>query len=168
MRKTVQYLRLYEALTYLKRERGINQQKLAELMGTSQPAISRNLQTAQAGALNLDFVHGMNTAVGKIFNVEYIVNGTGSLLSNDKSAPEPAVESAEGLIGLAARLIGEVEQIRHELQEERAETHRLNRELQRTLSMLSVYVRPESGDALPMAAEPSAKPYNKKKPMKKE
>ena len=164
MEKSLQYLRLYEALTHLKRERGINQTKLAELMGTSQSAISRNLQTAQAGALNLDFVINMNSAVGKIFNVAYIVNGTGGLLADEATpTPEPAplTDAAAGIVELAARLVAEVEALRKELEAERRALAHEREELRFTMELLRMSIK-QDDNAFPVAAESAPEALVKK------
>ncbi len=116
MEKNAQQMRLVEALTYLKRQRKITQAKLAEMMGTSQAAISRNVTTAGMREINKEFLAAMNSCVGNIFNLDYIVNGRGELLSTapaEEQKTEP--KGNNSIMELYAQLIHEVEQLRTEL-----------------------------------------------------
>ena len=116
MEKNAQQMRLVEALTYLKRQRKITQAKLAEMMGTSQAAISRNVTTAGMREINKEFLAAMNSCVGNIFNLDYIVNGRGELLSTapaEEQKTEP--NGNNSIMELYAQLIHEVEQLRTEL-----------------------------------------------------
>ena len=139
MVKNLQFIRLQEALSYLKRKEKINQQKLAELMGTSQTTISRNIKLANEGNLNEDFVINMNNSVGNIFNLDYIINGHGELFrqkesqaTEPKSHAEPLSlqDGVESLLTLASQLIKENESLRRDLQESIREVHALADHLQ--------------------------------------
>ena len=105
-------IRLAEVLNYLKREKGITQQKLARLMGSTQTTISRNLRMAQEGNINKSFVFNMNAAVGNIFNVDYILTGEGTLF-----AQKPQ-EKVPDIIDLCSRLVSEVEELRKDVRKQ--------------------------------------------------
>ena len=105
-------IRLAEALNYLKREKGITQQELARLMGSTQTTISRNLRMAQEGNINKSFVFNMNAAVGNIFNVDYILTGEGSLF---EQKPQ---EKVPDIIDLCSRLVSEVEELRKDVRKQ--------------------------------------------------
>ena len=147
MSKDIQYLRLQEALSHLKRKSGITQQKLAEMMGSTQTTISRNLSLAADGNANEDFVCRMNNAVGNIFDVNYIINGVGTLFVEQSthipSEQNTKTTSEASLIELAATLIKEVEGMRQQLTvereaiaKERDDLRALMSEIQATLNKL--------------------------------
>lgn len=161
MSKDVQFIRLSEALGYLKRKHGITQTKLAEMMGTTQTTVSRNLSLASAGTINESFVINMNESVGNIFDTNYIVNGSGSLLSpeaNKHAKNEPTDDkNAATLIELAASLIKEVEGLRQQLNSEREAISKERAELHTILAKLrtSNYQIQTPSDAYLTAAEPN-------------
>ena len=67
--------RLKEAFKYLEFNKGIKQKDVAFLMKSSEPTISRNINAAGDGRINMDFLIKFNAAVGNIFNIQYIVDG---------------------------------------------------------------------------------------------
>lgn len=160
MSKDVQFIRLSEALGYLKRKHGINQQKLAEMMGTTQTTVSRNLNAASDGAINENFVIHMNEAVGNIFDTNYIVNGVGMLLSSDENkqkAEHSDDKNSATLIELAASLIKEVEGLRQQLNAEREAISKERAELHALIAKLNTsnyQIQTPSGAYL-TAAEPN-------------
>lgn len=142
MVKNLQFIRLQEALSHLKRKEKINQQKLAELMGTSQTTISRNIKLANEGNLNEDFVINMNASVGNIFNLDYIINGHGELFSPKESQatkptsstePLSLQDGVESLLTLASQLIKENESLRRDLQASIHENKALHDQLQSSI-----------------------------------
>ena len=72
--------RLKEAFIYLKVERKLDQKAVAVLMNTSETTISRNISAAGDGRVNTDFLIRLNNAVGNVFNIQYIIDGSWSLV----------------------------------------------------------------------------------------
>ena len=168
------YLRLYEAFMYLKRELGINQTILAQKIGVSQTTVSRQLNTADLGTISTEFLFRMNSTFDGIFNLDYIVNGTGSLLVADGEASSPAPSSepapapsttSDRMVELCASLAQDLESVRRTmadtLSQLRAELHearRMNAQMRAALLSLGHPIPyPDNIPVAPaMAAEPSA------------
>ena len=131
METNVQQTRLIEALTYLKRYKNITQAKLAEMMGTTQTSISRNIAASGIREINKDFIASMNLCVGNIFNLDYIINGRGKLLvsesKNEKN--DDTSEYTPNIIELYAQLIKEVEALRSDLTSELQQVRDLRTQL---------------------------------------
>lgn len=161
------YLRLYEAFMYLKRELGINQTILAQKIGVSQTTVSRQLNTADLGTISTEFLFRMNSTFDGIFNLDYIVNGTGSLLVADgeASSPAPASEPApapsttsDRMVELCASLAQDLESVRRTmadtLSQLRAELHearRMNAQMRATLLSLGHNAPYPEDDTAPTA-----------------
>lgn len=173
MAHSAMYLRLFEAFMYLKRERGINQTVLAQKVGVSQTTVSRQLSTAETGSISTEFLFRMNDAFGGIFNLDYIVNGTGSLLADDGAAPSlapvpepaPAAPTAsDRMVELCASLASDLESVRRSLLDtvsalriELAEARKLNASMRAALATLGHPFPDEADDVIPsIAAEPGA------------
>ena len=71
-----------------------------------------------------------------VFNLDYLLNGRGALLAEQKKAAEPPNDPTADLVDLCARVIKEVEYLRKQLTEEIAEVHTLRLELSATLHQL--------------------------------
>lgn len=107
--------RLKEAFNYLKVERKLDQKDVAALMNTTETTVSRNLNAAGEGRVNADFLIRLNNAVGNIFNIQYIIDGSGSLLEKTGQTAGRERRGDESLSELVARLIDEVESLRQQL-----------------------------------------------------
>ena len=79
--------RLKEAFSYLKVERKLDQKAVAALMNTSETTISRNISAAGDERVNTDFLIRLNNAVGNVFNIQYIIDGT-ALIGHVATIPE--------------------------------------------------------------------------------
>lgn len=133
--------RLKEAFNYLETKKSLKQKDVARLMGTSETTISRNIASAGDGRINTDFLIKLNESVGNTFNIQYIIDGTGSLFA----APSTPIDEerkinetmqAASLIDLSASLIKEVESLRLQLTKEIEETRALRTQLTSVLSSL--------------------------------
>ena len=150
-------IRLAEALNYLKREKGITQQELARLMGSTQTTISRNLRMAQEGNINKSFVFNMNAAVGNIFNVDYILTGEGSLF---EQKPQ---EKVPDIIDLCSRLVSEVEELRKDVRKQFDEVAEMRDSLREERKAMTQLIQQLAALAQPQKGytyQPPKKPQN--------
>lgn len=89
-------VRLTELFNWLKTNKKLRQKDVARMMGTSETSVSRNIRAAGDGRANVDFLVQLNNAFDGIFNIDYILNGTGELLSSKdddiKTATDKAVD----------------------------------------------------------------------------
>lgn len=130
-------LRLKEALRWLKTNKNMEQKDVAVTMGTSETTVSRNIRAALDGRPNADFILKLSEATGVSFNLQYIVNGTGTLLAQQKEAePTPVSPATDNILELHAQMIRRVDDLRQELHQELLAIRQLKDELRATLSEL--------------------------------
>lgn len=130
-------LRLKEALRWLKTNKNMEQKDVAVTMGTSETTVSRNIRAALDGRPNADFILKLSEATGVSFNLQYIVNGTGTLLAQNKEAePTPVSPATDNLLELHAQMIRHVDDLRQELHQELLAIRQLKDELRATLQEL--------------------------------
>lgn len=128
-------LRLKEALRWLKTNKNMEQKDVAITMGTSETTVSRNIRAALDGRPNADFILKMSEATGVSFNLQYIVNGTGSLLAQqEKKEPTTANPATDNILELHAQMIRRVDDLRQELHQELSEVQSLRQSLHQELS----------------------------------
>lgn len=144
-------LRLKEALRWLKTNKNMEQKDVAVTMGTSETTVSRNIRAALDGRPNADFILKLSEATGVSFNLQYIVNGTGTLLATQhkEAEPTPVSPATDNLLELHASLLRHVDDLRQELHQELLAIRQLKDELRATLSELKSTTTHEYG----MAAE---------------
>lgn len=127
-------LRLKEALRWLKTNKNMEQKDVAVTMGTSETTVSRNIRAALDGRPNADFILKMSEATGVSFNLQYIVNGTGTLLAQQKEAePTPVSPATDNMLELHAQMIRRIDDLRQELHDELMEVRQLKDELRQFL-----------------------------------
>ena len=107
--------RLKEAFNYLKVERKLDQKGVAALMNTTETTVSRNLNAAGEGRVNTDFLIRLNNAVGNVFNIQYIIDGSGNLIEDTGQNAVMKRRGDESLAEMVAGLIDDVESIRRQL-----------------------------------------------------
>ena len=130
-------LRLKEALRWLKTNKNMEQKDVAVTMGTSETTVSRNIRAALDGRPNADFILKLSEATGVSFNLQYIVNGTGTLLAQqEKAEPTPASPATDNILELHAQMIRRVDDLRQELHDELIEIRQLKDELRQFLYQL--------------------------------
>ena len=128
-------LRLKEALRWLKTNRNMEQKDVAVTMGTSETTVSRNIRAALDGRPNADFILKLSEATGVSFNLQYIVNGTGTLLAQqEKAEPTPVSPATDNLLELHAQMLRRVDDLRQELHQELLAIRALKDELRTTLA----------------------------------
>lgn len=127
-------LRLKEALRWLKTNKNMEQKDVAVTMGTSETTVSRNIRAALDGRPNADFILKLSEATGVSFNLQYIVNGTGTLLAQQNVAePTPVSPATDNILELHAQMIRRVDDLRQELHDELMEVRQLKDELRQFL-----------------------------------
>lgn len=121
--------RLKEVYAYLRRNKGIYYQKdFADAIGMQRPGVSAAMNGNEA-YLTDNLFKKICYTYPNIFNIDYLLTGEGSLLMAEQPATaSKEKEDAACLIELAAKLIKEVEALRHELQEELAEVRALRQQ----------------------------------------
>ena len=130
-------LRLKEALRWLKTNKNMEQKDVAVTMGTSETTVSRNIRAALDGRPNADFILKLSEATGVSFNLQYIVNGTGTLLTpQEKAEPTPASPAIDNILELHAQMIRRVDDLRQELHQELLAIRQLKDELRATIAEL--------------------------------
>ncbi len=143
-------LRLKEALRWLKTNKNMEQKDVAVTIGTSETTVSRNIRAALDGRPNADFILKLSEATGVPFNLQYIVNGTGTLLAQqEKAEPTPVSPATDNILELHAQMIRRVDDLRQELHQELLAIRQLKDELRATLAELKSTTTHEYG----MAAE---------------
>ena len=130
-------LRLKEALRWLKTNKNMEQKDVAVTMGTSETTVSRNIRAALDGRPNADFILKLSEATGVSFNLQYIVNGTGTLLTpQEKAEPTFASPAIDNILELHAQMIRRVDDLRQELHQELLAVRELKDELRATIAEL--------------------------------
>jgi hypothetical protein len=72
-----------------------------------------------------------------VFNLDYLLTGTGTLLATkEKAEPTPVSPATDNLLELHAQMIRRVDDLRQELHDELMEVRQLKDELRATLSEL--------------------------------
>ena len=144
-------LRLKEALRWLKTNKNMEQKDVAVIMGTSETTVSRNIRAALDGRPNADFILKLSEATGVSFSLQYIVNGTGTLLAQqEKAEPTPVSPATDNILELHAQMIRRVDDLRQELHQELLALRQLKDELRDTIDE---FQRSNYRD-IGMAAEP--------------
>ena len=81
------YLRMKQAIQWLKRERNMLQRDIAEKMGMSEVSFSRGLERVQVKN-DEKFVIKFYQATGEIFSLDWLLNGTGDKFASEEKPQE--------------------------------------------------------------------------------
>lgn len=121
------YLRIKQAIEWLKANKGMQQKDIAQSMGMAEASFSRGLKRC-AERYDSDFVIKFHQATKGMFSLDWLLEGTGSMFPDDtdKSSAEPNADILE----LYAQRIRLVDDLRASLKEELAAVHALRTELQ--------------------------------------
>ena len=90
MPETKLYIRVKQALTWLKRNKGILQKDIADKMGMAEASFTRALARVKEKN-DEDFVISFHSAVKDFISLDYLLTGRGTLLA-DHEQPAGAVE----------------------------------------------------------------------------
>ena len=84
------YIRVKQALTWLKRNKGLLQKDIANSMGMAEASFTRGIMRLKEKR-DEDFVIKFHSAVSEYISLDYLLNGTGELIAgkNKEVRPEP-------------------------------------------------------------------------------
>ena len=80
-------LRMKQALEWLKRNKGMIQKTIAEMMGISEVTFSRSLSKL-AEKFDADFIISFNQSTGNHFNLDWLLYGEGEMIINQHNTSE--------------------------------------------------------------------------------
>ena len=129
--------RLNEAYKYLYAFHGIaSKTALADKLKVQRTGLSAALNGSKANLTDNLFMK-ICAAFPGVFNLDYLLTGTGTLLAQQKEAePTPASPATDNLLELHASLLRHVDDLRQELHQELLAIRQLKDELRATLSEL--------------------------------
>ena len=111
------YIRVKQALTWLKRNKGILQKDIADKMGIAEASFTRALARIKEKQ-DEDFVISFHSAVSNYISLEYLLHGEGTLTGEStRHAPiEPAVPDMSSVFNSALAKADEtIESLKREL-----------------------------------------------------
>lgn len=85
------YIRVKQALTWLKRNKGILQKDIADKMGMAEASFTRGLARIKEKR-DEDFVIKFHSAVSSYISLGYLLNGEGELVADGSKATSKTVE----------------------------------------------------------------------------
>jgi transcriptional regulator with XRE-family HTH domain len=142
--------RLKEAYDYLRYQHGIHtQMEMANALQITRSSFSAAMNGNEKYLTKSLFMK-ICAAFPGVFNLDYLLTGTGTLLAQqEKAEPTPVSPATDNLLELHAQMIRRVDDLRHELHQELLAIRELKDELRATLSELKSTTTYEYG----MAAE---------------
>ena len=129
--------RLKEAYDYLRYQHGIHtQMEMANALQITRSSFSAAMNGNEKYLTKSLFMK-ICAAFPGVFNLDYLLTGTGTLLATkEKTEPTPVSPATDNLLELHAQMIRHVDDLRHELHDELMEVRQLKDELRATLSEL--------------------------------
>lgn len=142
--------RLKEAYDYLRYQHGIHTQiDMANALQVTRPSFSAAMNGNEKYLTKSLFMK-ICAAFPGVFNLDYLLNGTGTLLAQqEKAEPTPVSPATDNLLELHAQMLRRVDDLRQELHQELLAIRALKDELRTTLAELKQSNTHEYG----MAAE---------------
>ena len=131
---TGKHERLKEAYDYLRYQHGIHTQiDMANALQVTRSSFSAAMNGNEK-YLTKSFFMKICAAFPGVFNLDYLLTGTGTLLAQQKEAePTPASPATDNLLELHASLLRHVDDLRQELHQELIAIRELKDELRATL-----------------------------------
>lgn len=154
------YVRIKQALTWLKRNKGMLQKDIANNMGMAEASFTRALARIKEKN-DEDFIISFHSVVSEFISLDYLLHGKGTLtIETEKPINSSIDEPTANLIEMYAQRIRLVDDLRQSLKEELAEVRELRNELQQvrddlkesTMRLSKIIKEMNSGYGL-MAAE---------------
>lgn len=129
--------RLKEAYDYLRYQHGIHtQMEMANALQITRSSFSAAMNGNEKYLTKSLFMK-ICAAFPGVFNLDYLLNGTGTLLAQQKVAePTPVSPATDNILELHASLLRHVDDLRQELHQELLAIRQLKDELRATLSEL--------------------------------
>ena len=127
------YMRMKQAVQWLKREKQMLQKDIAAKMGISEVAFSNAMKRIQV-KFDEDFIIAFQQSTDDVFSLDYLLTGEGELLARPKAKVHD--KPTESIIELYATLIKEVEGMRQQLARELSEVHTIRAELRQSIADL--------------------------------
>lgn len=129
--------RLNEAYKHLYAFHGIaSKTALADKLKVQRTGLSAALNGSKANLTDNLFMK-ICAAFPGVFNLDYLLNGTGTLLAQqEKAEPTPVSSATDNLLELHAQMIRHVDDLRQELHQELLAIRELKDELRATLQEL--------------------------------
>lgn len=129
--------RLKEAYDYLRYQHGIHtQMEMANALQITRSSFSAAMNGNEKYLTKSLFMK-ICAAFPGVFNLDYLLNGTGTLLAQQKVAePTPVSPATDNILELHAQMIRRVDDLRQELHDELLAVRQLKDELRATLSEL--------------------------------
>ena len=130
MPETTLYIRVKQALNWLKREKGILQKDIADKMGMAEASFTRALARIKERN-DEDFVISFHSVVSEFISLDYLLNGNGTLtIETEKTINSSIEEPTINLVEMYAQRIRLVDDLRQSLKEELNEVKELRIDLQ--------------------------------------
>lgn len=82
------YIRMKQAVQWLKQNKGMLQKDIAEKMGITEVAFSNGMKRIQI-KWDEDFVIKFQQSTGEIFSIDWLLNGTGDKFADKSKTQEP-------------------------------------------------------------------------------
>ena len=129
--------RLKEAYDYLRYQHGIHtQMEMANALQITRSSFSAAMNGNEKYLTKSLFMK-ICAAFPGVFNLDYLLNGTGTLLATqEKAEPTPVSPATDNLLELHAQMIRRVDDLRHELHQELLAIRQLKDELRATIAEL--------------------------------
>ena len=129
--------RLKEAYEYLRYQHGIHtQMEMANALQITRSSFSAAMNGNEKYLTKSLFMK-ICAAFPGVFNLDYLLTGTGTLLAQQKEAePTPVSPATDNILELHASLLRHVDDLRQELHQELLAIRQLKDELRATLSEL--------------------------------
>ena len=126
--------RLKEAYDYLRYQHGIHtQMEMANALQITRSSFSAAMNGNEKYLTKSLFMK-ICAAFPGVFNLDYLLNGTGTLLAQqEKAEPTPVSPATDNLLELHAQMIRRVDDLRQELHDELIEIRQLKDELRQFL-----------------------------------
>ena len=147
---TGRHERLKEAYDYLRYQHGIHTQiDMANAIQVTRPSFSAAMNGNEKYLTKSLFMK-ICAAFPGVFNLDYLLNGTGTLLAQqEKAEPTPVSPATDNILELHAQMLRRVDDLRQELHQELLAIRQLKDELRATIAELNSTTTHEYG----MAAE---------------
>ena len=129
--------RLKEAYDYLRYQHGIHtQMEMANALQITRSSFSAAMNGNEKYLTKSLFMK-ICAAFPGVFNLDYLLTGTGTLLAQqEKAEPAPVSPATDNLLDLHAQMIRRVDDLRQDLHQELLAIRQLKDELRATLSEL--------------------------------